>query len=60
MKGPITCTVRRRTWSNLSRKTSARAMGLTNVRFAVRDQAALTESSRYALITGFDAIHDQA
>jgi 2-polyprenyl-3-methyl-5-hydroxy-6-metoxy-1,4-benzoquinol methylase len=38
----------------------AQAMGNTNVRFEVRDVAALNESGRYDLITAFDAIHDQA
>jgi SAM-dependent methyltransferase len=37
----------------------ARALGLTNVRFAVRDAAAIGETSNYDLITSFDAIHDQ-
>jgi 2-polyprenyl-3-methyl-5-hydroxy-6-metoxy-1,4-benzoquinol methylase len=32
----------------------------TNVRFEVRDAAALGEEARYDLITTFDAIHDQA
>ncbi|HZA47259.1 MAG TPA: class I SAM-dependent methyltransferase [Rubrobacter sp.] len=32
----------------------------TNVRFEVRDAAALGEETRYDLITTFDAIHDQA
>jgi 2-polyprenyl-3-methyl-5-hydroxy-6-metoxy-1,4-benzoquinol methylase len=34
--------------------------GLTNVRFEVRDAAAIGETSKYDLITSFDAIHDQA
>ncbi len=34
--------------------------GTTNVRFEVRDAAALGEKERYDLITTFDAIHDQA
>jgi 2-polyprenyl-3-methyl-5-hydroxy-6-metoxy-1,4-benzoquinol methylase len=34
--------------------------GTTNVRFEVRDAAALGEKERYDLITAFDAIHDQA
>jgi 2-polyprenyl-3-methyl-5-hydroxy-6-metoxy-1,4-benzoquinol methylase len=38
----------------------AQALGNTNVHFAVRDVSALNEPGRYALITAFDAIHDQA
>lgn len=34
--------------------------GLQNVRFEVKDVAALGEPGRYDLITAFDAIHDQA
>jgi 2-polyprenyl-3-methyl-5-hydroxy-6-metoxy-1,4-benzoquinol methylase len=34
--------------------------GTTNVRFEVRDAAALEEKERYGLVTTFDAIHDQA
>jgi hypothetical protein len=34
--------------------------GATNVRFEVKDAATLDETSRYDLITTFDAIHDQA
>lgn len=35
-------------------------MGLTNVRFEVRDVTALDLHDRFDLITAFDAIHDQA
>lgn len=35
-------------------------LGLTNVRFEVRDAAAIGETEQYDLITSFDAIHDQA
>ena len=38
----------------------ARRRGLSNVRFEVKDVAALDEQGRYGLITAFDAIHDQA
>ena len=38
----------------------AKALGLTNVRFEVRDAAAIGETAAYDLITSFDAIHDQA
>jgi 2-polyprenyl-3-methyl-5-hydroxy-6-metoxy-1,4-benzoquinol methylase len=41
-------------------QAEAQALGNTNVRFAVQDVAALTESSCYDLITAFDVIHDQA
>ena len=41
-------------------RTHARDRGLTNVRFEVRDAAAINEKSQYDLITAFDAIHDQA
>jgi 2-polyprenyl-3-methyl-5-hydroxy-6-metoxy-1,4-benzoquinol methylase len=33
---------------------------LTNVRFEVRDVAAMREERRFDLVTAFDAIHDQA
>lgn len=35
-------------------------LGLDNLRFAVRDAAAIGETEAYDLITSFDAIHDQA
>jgi 2-polyprenyl-3-methyl-5-hydroxy-6-metoxy-1,4-benzoquinol methylase len=35
-------------------------MGLSNVRFEVKDVTMLGEVGRYDLITAFDAIHDQA
>jgi 2-polyprenyl-3-methyl-5-hydroxy-6-metoxy-1,4-benzoquinol methylase len=38
----------------------AKALGLANVRFEVRDAAAIGETAAYDLITSFDAIHDQA
>ena len=41
-------------------RNEAKALGLTNVRFDVRDAAAIGESEAYDLITSFDAIHDQA
>jgi 2-polyprenyl-3-methyl-5-hydroxy-6-metoxy-1,4-benzoquinol methylase len=34
--------------------------GLTNIRFEVKDAATLDGSTRFDLITAFDAIHDQA
>jgi 2-polyprenyl-3-methyl-5-hydroxy-6-metoxy-1,4-benzoquinol methylase len=41
-------------------RAEAEAMGLSNVRFEVKDVAALDEVGQYNLITAFDAIHDQA
>ena len=41
-------------------RAEAEENGTTNVRFEVRDVAALEEEARYDLITTFDAIHDQA
>jgi len=41
-------------------QVEARALGNTNVRFAVQDVATLNEPGRYDLITAFDVIHDQA
>jgi 2-polyprenyl-3-methyl-5-hydroxy-6-metoxy-1,4-benzoquinol methylase len=41
-------------------RAEASAKGLTNVRFEKRDVATLDEPARYALVTAFDAIHDQA
>ncbi len=41
-------------------RAEAERLGLTNVRFEVRDAAAIGETARYDLITSFDAIHDQA
>ncbi len=41
-------------------KSEAKDRGLANVRFEVRDAAAIGETERYDLITSFDAIHDQA
>ena len=34
--------------------------GLTNVRFEVKDAAAVDEADRYEFVTTFDAVHDQA
>ena len=41
-------------------KREATALKLTNVSFAVQDLATLEETGKYALITAFDVIHDQA
>ncbi|MGH9941078.1 MAG: class I SAM-dependent methyltransferase [Pyrinomonadaceae bacterium] len=41
-------------------RAEAARLGLTNVRFEVKDVAALKETGGYDLITAFDAIHDQA
>lgn len=41
-------------------KAEAQTLGLSNVRFAVKDVATIDEVGRYGLITAFDAIHDQA
>jgi len=41
-------------------RAEAKAMGLTNASFEVRDAAKLDISSRFDLITAFDAVHDQA
>lgn len=41
-------------------EAESRALGHANVRFAVRDVAALDEGGRYDLVTAFDVIHDQA
>jgi len=41
-------------------KAEAAELGLANVRFEVRDAAAIGETDAYDLITSFDAIHDQA
>lgn len=38
----------------------AKSLGLANVRFEVRDAAAIGETEAYDLITSFDSIHDQA
>lgn len=43
-----------------SARTEARALGLANARFEVKDVATLDEIAAYDLITAFDAIHDQA
>ncbi len=41
-------------------KAEAKAMGLSNAEFEVKDAATLDGSRRFDLITVFDAIHDQA
>jgi len=41
-------------------RAEAREHGTRNVRFEVRDAAAIGEEGRYDLITTFDAVHDQA
>ena len=41
-------------------RAEAEQMGLTNASFEVRDAAKLDISSRFDLITVFDAVHDQA
>lgn len=38
----------------------ARNMGLTNVRFEIKDALLIEEFGKYDLITAFDTIHDQA
>jgi ubiquinone/menaquinone biosynthesis C-methylase UbiE len=41
-------------------RAEAEKLGLKNVRFEVKDAAAIGELERFDLITAFDAIHDQA
>jgi SAM-dependent methyltransferase len=41
-------------------RREAESAGLGNVRFEVRDVAALDETAAFDLVTAFDAIHDQA
>jgi 2-polyprenyl-3-methyl-5-hydroxy-6-metoxy-1,4-benzoquinol methylase len=41
-------------------KAQAAEWGLSNVRFEVRDAAALGEQAAFDVVTSFDAIHDQA
>src|SRR5207247_5717924 len=41
-------------------KSEAKQLGLTNARFEEKDAAELNETTKYDLITVFDAIHDQA
>jgi SAM-dependent methyltransferase len=41
-------------------RREAMSLGLTNVRFEVRDVASIDDTEAYDLITAFDAIHDQA
>jgi SAM-dependent methyltransferase len=38
----------------------ANKMGLSNVRFAIKDLSLMNDSEQYDLITAFDTIHDQA
>jgi 2-polyprenyl-3-methyl-5-hydroxy-6-metoxy-1,4-benzoquinol methylase len=41
-------------------KEEAKNMGLTNVRFEIKDALLIEELGKYDLITAFDTIHDQA
>lgn len=41
-------------------QAEAQQLGLTNVRFEVKDAAGINDVGRFKLITAFDAIHDQA
>jgi 2-polyprenyl-3-methyl-5-hydroxy-6-metoxy-1,4-benzoquinol methylase len=41
-------------------RAEARAWGLTNIRFEVRDVSQLDAESEFDLVTAFDTIHDQA
>lgn len=41
-------------------REEAKQMGLTNVKFEVRNVASINEHGKYDLITAFDVIHDQA
>ena len=41
-------------------KEEAKNMGLTNVRFEIKDALLVEELGKYDLITAFDTIHDQA
>ncbi|MGD9564212.1 MAG: class I SAM-dependent methyltransferase [Pyrinomonadaceae bacterium] len=41
-------------------RAEARELGLENIRFELRDAAAIGDVAAYDLITSFDAIHDQA
>jgi 2-polyprenyl-3-methyl-5-hydroxy-6-metoxy-1,4-benzoquinol methylase len=41
-------------------RREAELQGLTNIRFEVRDVAALDGAEQYDLVTAFDTIHDQA
>jgi SAM-dependent methyltransferase len=43
-----------------SARIEARSLGLSNLRFEVRDAATLDLADRFDLVTAFDAIHDQA
>ncbi|AFY54618.1 methylase involved in ubiquinone/menaquinone biosynthesis [Rivularia sp. PCC 7116] len=41
-------------------RNKAEKVGLTNIKFQIKDAATINEVSQYDLITTFDAIHDQA
>lgn len=41
-------------------RKEAERLGLKNIRFEVKDAAAIGEVEKYDLVTAFDAIHDQA
>lgn len=41
-------------------RAEAERLGLTNVRFVIKDVTTIGEHAQYDLITAFDAIHDQA
>jgi 2-polyprenyl-3-methyl-5-hydroxy-6-metoxy-1,4-benzoquinol methylase len=41
-------------------QAEAQQLGLSNVRFEVKDAAEINDAKRFKLITAFDAIHDQA
>ena len=41
-------------------RSEAETAGLSNVRFAGQDVAAMTEASAYDLVVAFDTVHDQA
>jgi SAM-dependent methyltransferase len=41
-------------------RKESKQMGLTNVRFELKDVASINEHEKYDLITAFDVIHDQA
>ncbi|MDY6901252.1 MAG: class I SAM-dependent methyltransferase [Cyanobacteriota bacterium] len=41
-------------------KNQAEKLGLTNIKFQIKDAATINEVSQYDLITTFDSVHDQA
>jgi SAM-dependent methyltransferase len=43
-----------------SARSTAQSLGLTNVRFEVRDVTDLSQTGPFDLVTAFDAVHDQA